>query len=349
MAVTRLLLLLALGATLGACDSDLFTEVVDVEQDGPAPPVLFAKFTTANDTLRVFLFEGQAADADDFPVALAGAKIDLTVNDVPTGRFALAPTLLTDGFSSFFRELDEGSLFERDVYTLPLATRLQPGDGVDLRVRLPDGTAFVLSQNLPLATDLRVVNFTSPAIDTSRFDSSGLSLSGRPGELELRLARPDPTTVHYYRIFLDAVYFDTLGNVVREERARTLSLRNEERAEIDIEILPYGIFDDRGVAGDSLTRDLFLPLSPLRFDRLFCDDFAREFGRDCVEGLRREVDVYASTLPRASVDYYTDLARTRAAGFNVFAEPVVLTSQAEGLVAHLAVETVGERRVRLEE
>lgn len=339
----RLLIALGLCAALTSCDSDLFTEVVDVEQDGPAPPVLFAKFTTADDSLRVFLFEGQAADADAFPAALTGAELELSVNDVPAGRFALAPALLTGGFSFFFRELDEADLVERPVYTLPLDTRLRPLDEVTLSVRLPGGTAFSLSQNLPPAADFRVAAFEPPGVDTVRFDSTGSSFRGRAGELELRIARADPDAVNYYRFFADAVYFDTLGNVVDEEFARALAPRDEERAEI--EVLPYGIFDDRIASGDSLTREFAASLTPLRFHRLSCD---RRFGdNECVEGLRRETVVYGTTLPRASVDYYTDLQRTRAAGFNIFAEPVVLTSQAEGVVAHMVVETIGGRRVRL--
>lgn len=342
-------LYLACAGTLGACESDLFTQVVDVEQDGPAPPVLFAKFTTADDTLRVFLFEGQAADADAFPAALVGADVALNVNAVPAGRFALSPTLFTDDRFLFFREPDEGSFFGRDVYTLPLSSRLQPGDEIDVRVRLPDGTDFALSQNLSPAPDFRVLAFVPPGVDTMRFDSSGASFSSRPGELSVRLARTEPAAVNHYRVFADAVYFDTLGSVVREERGRALFPRADARAEIDIEILPYGIFSDRGAAGDSLTRELFLPFSPLEFDRLSCDALFNIPGRACVEGLRREITVYATTLPRASVDYYTDLARTRSAGSNIFAEPVVLTSQTETMIAHLVVETIGERRVRLVE
>lgn len=341
-----LLAVLAAAAALVSCE-EAFTEVVDVEADGPAPPVLFAKFTTADDTLRVFLFEGQTADADEFPQPVAGATLSLEVDGAPAGQFALRPELVTDEQSFFFSRVGEDDVIERGVYALPLPQRLRPGQSLTLSVALPDGTAFALSQNLPPAPDFRLARYAAPGVDTVRFDSSGSSFNSSGGELELRIARADlaPDAVSYYRFFMDVTYLDSVGNVVREDFALPLYPRDEERARLDE--LPYGLFSDRDVTADTLSQDFSTPLFALRFDDLSCE--RNRFGgreEECVPGLGRAVEIYGSTITRAGADYYTDLARTFAAGNNPFAEPVALTSQAEGVIAHLVVESMGERRVR---
>ncbi len=327
------LLLLLLGLT--ACESGLLSKVVDVEQDGEAPPVLFARLTTADTTWRVFLFEGARPDDDLFPATLEGAEVYLDVDRTSYGPFALAQERLFQGFP-VRQDTFTTPYVQRGVYTFAAPEQLVAGQTVTLTVSLPSGARFSLSQNLPPEASGRLYEFQPGRIDTLQSTGNSFSTRTVPGQAIIKIRRPDPAAVNYYRVVAEQRFF--LGGA---EVLRFSNLVSPSFLEDDSRLYASGIFSDERARGDTVQQNvaIFTEL-PFEYRCSACGPGPQRPRPDSAV-----VELTITTLPRAAVDYYTDLQRTRRAEHDFFAEPVVLTSQSELLIAHLVVETWGRETV----
>ncbi len=336
-------LLLCGCSLLWSCESTLLSEVVDVEQEGTPPPVLFANLSTADTVWRVFLTEGSRSDDDRFPEALAGADIRLRVAERTYGPFVLEPERIYTGFP-INQDTFTTPFAPRGVYSLAAAEPLRPGESVSLDVALPGGTTFSLSQNLPPAAGMRLVDYEPARRDTVDSDSSGNSgrLGGSPtnDEVTVAVSRPAADGLNYYRFRVRETYYDSLGEALVAQDGYAYP----ELEANDVRIYTADIFSDERVASDSLTQTL--SLTGLRRYLHECTWCAPGDPRNAVDS--SVIELTLATLPRSTVDFYTDLQRALVADGNFFAEPVTLTSQVEGLVAHLVVETVTEETIAIE-
>ena len=323
-------LCLAAAAVLG-CESALLSEVVDVAAEGPAPPTLFSRVTTADTVVRVFLLEGARPDDDVLAATLEGAEIVLRVDGVAHGPLALRTERVFEGLAL---TADTTPFVDRGVYAIAAPANLVAGTALGLDVRLPDGTAFALSQNLPPAAAARIYEVQPPEVDTIGERTFTLGST----QVVVKVARPRTDAVNYYRLRARQTFFLDGAPVLTLERGTALS----ELEEDDTRRFPYDIFSDEGALGDTIQQNVAIDTGlPFFYQRGFGNDDAPPRPDSSL------VEVAVTTLPRSAVDYYVDLSRSNRASLDFFAEPVALTSQAADaeVIAHLVAETWGRERL----
>ena len=341
MRVRRVLAQAALGILAlawAACESTLLSEVVDVEAEGPAPPVLFSRVTTVDTTARVFLLDGARPDDDGLARTLEGAEVVLRVGSRAYGPMEVRPESLYEGFP-IQRDTSTTPFVERGVYRVDAPEGLVPGAEVALEVDLPDGTSFALAQAFPPAASARIYEVQPPEVDTF----GGFSFSRAPTQVIVKVARPRAEGVNYYRFLARQTFYRDGAPVLTVQRGVGLSDLEED----DTRVLPNGIFSDEGALSDTIQQNLAIDTG-LPFGSDFAPSFPGEPTAPPPDS--SAVALFLTTLPPASVDYYVALDRARSSARDFFAEPVALTSQAAdaGVIAHLVLETWAAGVLRFE-